>query len=1837
MRCTTCSLDAEAVYCNDLASTKGLPPTQLQLRTRLTLSDYLFGSSASSRVTVQLTLQLMDIPEATVVVAPDPSLLNTQIFPSPTASPLSIDDRTGLPASTSTPYFLMCSQDTSSAAIFSGLLQLNPVPAEGSASLPPGNSSGHLFAAYSVSALARVPLSSAPYCQSALRAQAPSRSTAADATMGLAFVWVQAFTLQAAQPNILSKVPARSLTLSLWALGPGAAGESSFPLRVLLTRSNAPVTLQYFASAQPLPESALPGTLVGSVSAADLDTDQNITFSLLSITVAQEGKANSALPDLFFLVPTASPFTVTDYATGTRRTLNLTRSAEIRVGRDAVYGCKSGPTTSCNFSLSLAAQDSGDFRASHSLLPPAASTLATQVVTVTIRNSVGSSVQAALGPPGGLSAAGGDPVDFIGVNLGLPGGNATAPTPPLTNAYLFTPASPQLKFPLLNCTIVTRLVRVRCITSPGWSPNASSPLRLHASILGQDDPPSAAPSPWILDVATNLSYAAPVPLAVGNSSAALPTLGSIHALLSSSPAYVNASAALLLSALLPSASTGWYVPSQLAALQPPAAAIATLYQGNFSLLVGNVPSPALLAQSGSCLSLHALLLTTQGALLPIGRCALRATSAAALPATSTYIGAASTAAVLAPGSSAVFDCPLPQLASGVWHSVSISTQVVTHASSCTLSPAASALPGDFTPFTLPAPYLAAYQALRSNYAGALTGATPVITAVTQGSAGGRFTVKGTNLGSAATARADDAVEYFILDAGASAGSASSAVLKGINCLYTGAESVQCDLDPAGWGSGYSVRVVVGGSVSAAFTPSSRDDVPWYPRPGSLKVTVGMPVGTENTSLAGLLAPSGGTLLALNGTGLWPPSALSVTVGGILLQPINLRDLALYQGSSAFANASCASAQKAGMLPNNSLGCFGDPQAPFSSTAPPPPPALLFAAPPGFGTVSLSVCLGRSIECATSISLAYAPPIFSSLTLLSQMKILGSSEQVNYTLGVSASSLSPCLMCLRRAGDLPPLATSCSFRLGVRTGSPYAATLRTLPSAGSLEGLLPAPSQNVSLQACALPSEYFTLNASVRTLSLSVLSGVLLPSLNLSLVDSSGSRPVTVLSALFSPPALGDKLSISTSSTSGILSLTVYAYPSDPRPHTTLLVYDKNLLTLPDVVVNSVIPATWAARGGDPVLLTLNNAKQLGAVRLYPEGTYTAANSTTAPPAASATSNSSASASIPWPSDRFITCPITNLTLITQFDDQGYATELNAMDPSWSFASPPSPSDLVTSAWYLSVDAAGQGTWVRAPRALPCWVTAWQYSAVPRNNLKVTFIAPAWTGTLDLVLQSSTQSPPVSVAYQPPTLTAVAPLQGPTNGSIITLTGLNFGAYASLGQQWTATSLSNASAAEAPAAPLGASMVYFSYLGSVTELFRRTCAVTAWSDSSITCTAPEGVSGSPNPITVALYVPAAYSPQANTYWREIKSTTITFTYQSANLNSSIPPYIRTFQNSTIVTLYGTSLSRFNYLPPSASAADLAAAGLPLSYTAPADASVSSPLFPCFLCNTTLPPASYKPQGQYWTALVQASASANGLVNGASDTRAIRILTLNHTAVTFVLPSIEGTMPFSLLYRDGGGEEYPSIGGAVPLRAIPPTLTSVRPHSADEAGVDDADPCTSLAAAAPPNSTAACILSARADAGAGPRRRRPALARARDRRALWPHHAERRQHHARARDAEFLLLGRAQDGGRPRQRLHLGPRGARRHQLARRARRGRGESDAARPHGVHGARRRRRRVQGHRRAEARAAQAPRRGAAPRGGRQQRGAQGRAARLCDRQPLWVSERFFLCCAFLCALPPL
>jgi hypothetical protein len=113
-----------------------------------------------------------------------------------------------------------------------------------------------------------------------------------------------------------------------------------------------------------------------------------------------------------------------------------------------------------------------------------------------------------------------------------------------------------------------------------------------------------------------------------------------------------------------------------------------------------------------------------------------------------------------------------------------------------------------------------------------------------------------------------------------------------------------------------------------------------------------------------------------------------------------------------------------------------------------------------------------------------------------------------------------------------------------------------------------------MQDCALPAALFDpLPGGGR----SVRAG---PSLNFSIVVDSQAIPVAVLSATFSPAGEGDTLTVTTLEPSGNLTLAFSTAPDAPAL-SSFIFYDKNLLTLPNVVVNTVNPSIWAARGGEP--------------------------------------------------------------------------------------------------------------------------------------------------------------------------------------------------------------------------------------------------------------------------------------------------------------------------------------------------------------------------------------------------------------------------------------------------------------------------------------------------------------------------------------------------------------------------------------------------------------------------------------------------------------------------------
>ena len=1701
LSCPSCPFDYESLHCSSAAPSLSLAP--LSVSVRLTVRDTLWDAVQPPPLqltSLNLSLHIADAPEATAIIPPDPRLLQLLAAPAPASplQPLELDDRSGQATLRAT-YFILCCQDN---VTLWQQLRFHPQALEGAAALPPGSSASAFFAAAPLGAPLRLNQTSAAACFAALDALPPSRPSATSTTnpaARLSLVYAQAFSLRAAAPNTLANLPARSLTLRLWA-APGAQSDGVyFQQRVLLSRANAPVTwgtsggIITSTSAAALALSAAaggaPGTALAYLNVSDADTDQRVTFTLLSASVACAGApAQPALAGLLALVPLLdAPRAVVDAATGAARELALTRSAALVIGKDALYGCGGA---AFNVTLAVRAQDSGDSSASHSLLPLRPPTFAPPLtVTIEVAPVQSTTVRSAVGPAGGLSAGGGDFVDLFGASLGLPDGNATdAGVGFFSSAFLFTPSAPAATFPLLNCSVVAHLVQVRCVTSAGWSPSPSLPLTLSATVMGQ-----------VQSWPTLLYYAPLVPLAVGNSSsnsnssAGDPGLASYLALLQASPSATAATVSALSNAAalqqLPSPALGWYVaqPSALAALQQP------FFQGTFPLLVGNAPPCSALALASSCVALSAILSSETAGVLPLGRCAQRcpaasaaaAAAAAAAPAPASFLGNAFSSTALA--SAAIFDCPLPQISGGAWLAVGISFEVQQPqgARACELFAEPPVL---YTAGTLTdAAYAAALQALNAPSAGAFAGAAalPSITGVTRvggsGSPSGtRFTLSGRNLGTGP--QAGDAVEYFVAPPCPPTGVVSCAVLRGRGCVYTPA-GIECDLDPGGWGTGFSVRVTVGGRTSAAFLDAGGALA--YPQPSALTVRLGVPLGSlqQPASASSLLAPSGGSLVSVSGPGLWPPSALHITLGGLPVLPINLRDLAAQEASWGASAASCASLAAAQRqsppLPGAFVACFGDPLLPF----PQPlsqlsPPALIFTAPPGFGTVALTVCLGPSASHCGAANVEYAPPLFSGIALLSQVD----TAPKQYKLALSSTALPPCVLSLpTQSGSALVNMSAAQFVTGSTKQSPFAAANRAPPGSGTGEGPLPRPlTSTLSLEACALPSSFWTRTTSDASGAWrrNVTS---LPSAALALATrtrtlSTSTSSLKLSAVIYSPAAAADTLELYTEEESGDFTLTTSASASTSV--STQIAYDINRLSSPALTIASVDLIKWRAAGGQSVTVTISNANMFGAVLLYPEGAYRTGNTTSAQQCAPA-----ALRDAPWPAGQHIICPMRPETSITMFDQQGEGTTKIASAWRGAESVPSTPAGGFV---YLAPDFT---SWRVSTVPLPCYIDKWEgVEGFTRSGLKATFSTPAWAGSMAMVVTSNIGRPtaPYIVDYIAPAVSELLPASGPTNGSVITIKGTNFGPKATLGALWNAYARFLWGAAVDPQA--GASYVFFSY--ATVEPYLRLCSILSWSDSAITCVTPEGVSGSPNKVNVVLSVPTSAATTNFTScsnppsaWRRVASQPSAqsqFTFSPLTLFSSPEPFLRLFNNRLLVTLYGASLSRFNLPPPSSPtnlAAALSQAGLNASYFTtqqPPDASAS--------LNASLP---WTPQAFWRPALLARAVTDAGLVDGKSELAlpVADIVQLTHSSVSFYLPAIEGAVELSLRFASATGEFTSSQSTGVTLQAPLPYLTALTsaPAAALGEGVDDADPCASAALAARPGarlpaSTAACLAAA-----------------------------------------------------------------------------------------------------------------------------------------------------------------
>jgi len=296
---------------------------------------------------------------------------------------------------------------------------------------------------------------------------------------------VRAFNVTGAPGAPLTRVPARAFSLLAEPNTDATGLHAPMPVPVRLVRANKPV--RWVASATALgvdlEERAPPGAVAaGTLAVTDADAEQDVAFSVLNVSLAGcawrsgnfSGTANSfAVPaGLFSLLTEPNSTLIRDAATGVSQTVNSTRSLRVVVGVDALdidepaaaCGIPPEQLSSCHFSLALMASDSGDPSRSHSLLPRQNATSAVTVVSARVARSAlyaPPAVTAVEGlPPAGLSAGGGDTVDFVGTGLGLPIG-------PTANAMLVLRNAGGETFNSTNCAVVTRLTRVRCVTPAG--------------------------------------------------------------------------------------------------------------------------------------------------------------------------------------------------------------------------------------------------------------------------------------------------------------------------------------------------------------------------------------------------------------------------------------------------------------------------------------------------------------------------------------------------------------------------------------------------------------------------------------------------------------------------------------------------------------------------------------------------------------------------------------------------------------------------------------------------------------------------------------------------------------------------------------------------------------------------------------------------------------------------------------------------------------------------------------------------------------------------------------------------------------------------------------------------------------------------------------------------------------------------------------------------------------------------------------------------------------------------------------------------------------------------
>jgi hypothetical protein len=1118
-------------------------------------------------------------------------------------------------------------------------------------------------------------------------------------------------------------------------------------------------------------------------TAVDLDEEQDVAFTVVDTKliscycISAEYKVSNifSVPSGLF-IPVIIPATssIIDYATGKSSIVNATRSVRIGLGMDALdideaaaacgmpIFCHAEFLSYCTFSITILAKDNGNPTPSHSLLPLQPPTTATKTFKLTIsRDTANASpqIKSISGlPPLGLSTGGGDIIDFIGSGLGLPFG-------PTSNVSLvfYNNITP---FPLVNCSVITRLTRIRCVTSPGYGTITSLILYIGSFSWSSTQYPSLFSS--LLP-----KFQQPRVLA------AIDSLGIVswHAMLSSpEPFAPNLTASLLQTSSNFSSSF---------ALRP----------SNVTLLID--ATSQYLFSMGTSVSVWAALSMDFGAILPLGSCAPTTNPKVSSANYNTFSSASFNFSTVL-RSASWFDCPFPSISAASFRGFIVR---VNYTSRSSFTPGFTPYWSANTPslFSPSGAWWGNFTASTPDEASLLPRTSPSIISVAQDSPGSYFIINGANLGSVDLAWHSDRVEYALVDeSGAPTGTCASelsqtirmnscAIHRGVGCRYlVGQHSrVLCNLEVGGWGSGFRVRVIVGGQTS--FWSSNSIS---YAPPTLTGLSVPGILGAVSTTVS-VLEPLGGGLLVLHGENLWPPYALVITVGGVRVYPINSRPLnTLGPFFSSCGGLNCSSGATGTYCGSSStlpLGCFGGsglqqwsanslPEALNSSGN-----AVVVTYPPGVGQVTVDVSSGST---TSSMGISYGSPILRGVVASVAGALNGS-----YTLTLSASRLSPCVFCRDANNSLLFYSASpkytCSISQGSISTSSYDATSIPLPIKGSLEGNLPSPipssvNSSLSLSLCALPSQLWTWGAGLPDVRTRTLIGFPDPRLSPSSLVVSKVALNTYLE--------GDTIDVGPVILNGTavnIELLYTALGGETldggtgggmggNKSNTLSVVPNDLKSVAPLI-KGVTPSVWltdfSVVSTKTVRLEVDNTGPFGLVLVYPSYQSNTAQSV-------------------WKGGPII-CPMTPSTTLTLTSADGSVASYDTVSSvqTQNLVPPPLNKDDPRVFLDASSDAL---SWVTSSSDLPCSITSWEGSKTvtgdPLPSLFIEITMPAWVGLVAVkVYTKGTLSPGAAVQYPSPFIKGISPSFGLSNGgAFVTINGGNFGIAGSLGAIWNLT-------------------------------------------------------------------------------------------------------------------------------------------------------------------------------------------------------------------------------------------------------------------------------------------------------------------------------------------------------------------------------------------------------------------------------------------------------------------